>query len=536
MFGLEIKNLKMFYEQNQILNVLNCAKCSKEFDEPRLLPCGKTVCNDCISALTIYSNPNSNMFDCAMCLDEHFMPSKGFPLNESLLKLLEQKPSEVYRGKVVETFKNNLESVHNKKQQLEFNLNNGEDTIKEHCMNLRCLIHASAETTIVKVNELADSLINQIIKYETECINSFQSISEGKQSTQKQRFQQQFDKIEKFYMEWSVYLKNLQYDEEAIIKANDVANKLSMEFNDDEIQIKSFIFINDLIKFEPNLDPIDRKLIGTIVHNQLSIQFKQIHNAKSLLIDAQPDSIVVDRLVSGDILFLYLSKRYDLEQFCALKCNPNCEVLTKRFSFLHYLTNVFKKYNDKVLYLNSNGLIQMVNMNAATDEFLCSQVLIQGENKEPLLLCMNETNVYCLLIKSQQLLIKSRRVINIMDRIKFQSATSEKPFYFPANVKQFECVDGKLIWLNATQLQILNEKTGDLIRSVKVVADKFILNSKNKIVLLNQAVQRLQVFHIDGALLAEFKVEENLLDVTFFLDKQDNVLFFNKKTLCLSLP
>ena len=178
----------------------------------------------------------------------------------------------------------------------------------------------------------------------------------------------------------------------------------------------------------------------------------------------------------------------------------------------------------------------MVNMNAATDEFLCSQVLIQGENKEPLLLCMNETNVYCLLIKSQQLLIKSRRVINIMDRIKFQSATSEKPFYFPANVKQFECVDGKLIWLNATQLQILNEKTGDLIRSVKVVADKFILNSKNKIVLLNQAVQRLQVFHIDGALLAEFKVEENLLDVTFFLDKQDNVLFFNKKTLCLSLP
>ena len=526
----------MFYEQNEILNVLNCAKCSRELDEPRLLPCGKTVCNDCISALTSSRNPNSNMFECSLCLDEHFMPSKDFPLNESLLKLLEKKPSEVYRGKVIETFTNNLESVHNKKKQMEFNLNYGEDTIKEYCMNIRCLIHASAETTIVKVNELADSLINQIIKYETECINSFQLISEDQQSTQKKLFQQQLNKIDNFYKEWSVYLKNLQYDEEAIIKANEVATTWNLATIDDEIKIKSFIFNNKLIKFEPNLDPIDRKLIGTIVHNQLRIQFNHIHDVKSLLKDAQPDSILVDRLETGDIHFFYLSKRYDSEQFCVLKCNPNLQVLTQRFSILfHCLTNVFKKYNEKILYLNSNGLIQMVSLNTTLDDFQCSKFVFQ-EEKEPLLLCMNETNMYCLLMKSHELLIKPRRGYNNINRIKYQTATPGKPFYFPTNVKQLECVDGKLIWLNATKLQILNEKTGELIKSIQLVADKFIVNSKNKIVLLNQTVQRLQMFHTDGALLAEYKIDENLLDVTLFLDRQDNVLFFNKKTLCLSLP
>ena len=192
----------MFYEQNQILNVLNCAKCSKEFDEPRLLPCGNTVCNDCISALTIYSNPNTNMFDCAMCFDEHMRPAKGFPIVNSLLKLIEQKPHKVYRGKVVETFQLNLDAIHNKKEQLKSDLNNGEDTIKQHCMNLRCEVHASAEKIILEINELTDCMIADINHYEKKCISRFQT-STG--DTQKQFFDQTIDKIRNGVHTYAIY-------------------------------------------------------------------------------------------------------------------------------------------------------------------------------------------------------------------------------------------------------------------------------------------------------------------------------------------
>ena len=75
----------MFFEQDQILTVLNCSKCINRIDEPRLLPCGNTVCNDCITTLTVSRNPNSNMFECAMCLNEHMLPNEEFPLNKSLL-------------------------------------------------------------------------------------------------------------------------------------------------------------------------------------------------------------------------------------------------------------------------------------------------------------------------------------------------------------------------------------------------------------------------------------------------------------------
>ena len=222
----------MFFEQNQILTVLNCSKCTKEYDEPRMLPCGNTVCNDCITALTISKNPNTNMFDCAMCLDEHLIPVKGFPLNKSLMTLIGQKPKEVYRGKVVEEFKLNLESIYNKKDKLKSDLNNGEDTIKQHCMNLRCDVHASADTAILRINELTDSMIEEINKYEVECLTNLQMTSSGQEA---KKIEQTFKKIEAFYKEWSLYLTNIKYDEEAVIEANQIALTLCHQVDQNEI-------------------------------------------------------------------------------------------------------------------------------------------------------------------------------------------------------------------------------------------------------------------------------------------------------------
>ncbi len=38
----------MFYQEASIVHLLNCQNCKLKYDEPRLMPCGKTVCNRCI--------------------------------------------------------------------------------------------------------------------------------------------------------------------------------------------------------------------------------------------------------------------------------------------------------------------------------------------------------------------------------------------------------------------------------------------------------------------------------------------------------
>ncbi len=35
----------MFYEEAMINNELNCIKCKQRLDEPRMLPCGETICD-----------------------------------------------------------------------------------------------------------------------------------------------------------------------------------------------------------------------------------------------------------------------------------------------------------------------------------------------------------------------------------------------------------------------------------------------------------------------------------------------------------
>ena len=161
------------------------------------------------------------------------MPIKGFPINKFLLKLIEQKPKEVYRGKLVEEFKVNLESIRTKNDQVEFDLNNAVERIKEHCINLRCQVNTAADIAILKINELSDSMFAEIEAYEKECIKSFQ-LNQVKESVQIQRFEQGIDQAEEFYKKWTAYLMNVQLDEAALTEANELAMKIDKKVSDDK--------------------------------------------------------------------------------------------------------------------------------------------------------------------------------------------------------------------------------------------------------------------------------------------------------------
>ena len=568
----------MFFEQNQISNVLNCSKCSKEFDEPRMLPCGITVCNECISILTNTKKANSNLFECAMCLDEHTIPSKGFPLNKSILTLIGQKPKEVFRGKVVEDFKLNLEIISKKKEQFEFQFNNGIDAIKKHCLNLRCDVHASSEKAILRINELTDSMISEINKYENKCISSFQIANNRLNLHEKQSFEQLIKQADKFHTEWKNYLKNLHLDEESVSNANITGLTLLNKLNDDEIKLKSSIYNNNFIEFKANAKEIEKNIIGSINYSKGNkIQFKETINLRNVeyLKNAFFDSIFIDIDPYGsiDILYLEISSNQPFLNF--LKLNKNLEKIHIKKAVLScYLgindyanknrtrsaSNVFKKYEDKILTLDSQNMISILNQNfkdtwysynAYSNE--CRQ--ISGQ----FIFCMNEENIFFLLFDQQKILIQKQKNLqnNAYNYNKnydddyfdendqnsdisyqaYQSTDSRYPFYFPSDIKQFECADDKFIWLNETKLQILNEKSGKAIKSIDVTADKFILDSQNQIHVINKVAQnqKLQVYQLDGTLLREYLVEENLLGQPFFLDTQDKILFFNKTTFDLHL-
>jgi len=75
----------MFFDSNEVNNLLNCKKCDGRLDEPKILPCGNNICSHCISSIQVNKY---NEFECLVCKDKHEMPKNGLPFNTVLKDLL----------------------------------------------------------------------------------------------------------------------------------------------------------------------------------------------------------------------------------------------------------------------------------------------------------------------------------------------------------------------------------------------------------------------------------------------------------------
>ena len=157
----------MFYDSNQIDNeLLLCKHCEGRRVEPKLLPCGETICSLCETSIQV----NDRMFDCLVCKDKHDMPKNGLPICKSLLKLLSIMPINVSRGYSYDLLEKLLDEMQKKTNIIKLGIENSNDFVKEHCMNLRSDVQLTAEEVILQVNEITTKIIEEIDEYEKELI------------------------------------------------------------------------------------------------------------------------------------------------------------------------------------------------------------------------------------------------------------------------------------------------------------------------------------------------------------------------------
>ncbi len=192
-----------------------------------------------------------------MCLEEHNMPKKEFPLNEILASLILEQPNEVYRSKESEQLKSNLVKLETLLNELSFDMDHGVDKIKEHCIELRIQVQLAVEHKIQEINEFNDAFIKKIDLYEKECSEKLAVDKELKQS-----LETVIDEVKKFLIEKREYLCRFQISEEEIAHSNEKSNdyKSSLEFQ--KMNIKSITFNNRLLEFEINKNRLDEMSIG----------------------------------------------------------------------------------------------------------------------------------------------------------------------------------------------------------------------------------------------------------------------------------
>ena len=68
----------MFYQADNIDSILICEVCDIKLVDPRLLPCGKSVCHRCVDIL---ADSDKKRIKCQNCGKTHEIPDEGFPKN-----------------------------------------------------------------------------------------------------------------------------------------------------------------------------------------------------------------------------------------------------------------------------------------------------------------------------------------------------------------------------------------------------------------------------------------------------------------------
>lgn len=236
----------MFYQESKINKILKCQRCQKGLDEPRLLPCGNTICNCCIHLIeTQQITKFTSEFNCSLCNKAHTMPTEGFPINLAILHLMSEQPDEIYRSEHVETLKSNLKFMKNNLNQLDLDIENGSEKIVDHCIELRRLVQLSTEEKILELNKINETLISQIDDYEKEAIAKFQ-----KETISLPDFFDNKNDIQLFLSETNDYLNSFRIDDKKVNDTNERALQYKKFIGKQMKIFKTLLFNNRIMDFE----------------------------------------------------------------------------------------------------------------------------------------------------------------------------------------------------------------------------------------------------------------------------------------------
>ena len=229
----------MYFEENIINNVLNCKICKRRLEEPRILPCGFTVCHYCIPA-------ECNNFNCYLCTNEHNIPMDGFQENKIILDLLSVKPEKISKYEVIEAFKASINEIEEKIISLRTGVENGIDYIKGYGLKLKIDAKSAAKEMIEEINNNSEIIIKKIDDYIEKSISLFVPIDENHKSA----FLKTQQELESFQAEWSKYLKNNNKDVNTLLEANKKAFRLIKQAREQKKMLDNLIFEANLMVYE----------------------------------------------------------------------------------------------------------------------------------------------------------------------------------------------------------------------------------------------------------------------------------------------
>jgi hypothetical protein len=254
----------MFYQAEKINRILICKICDTKMVDPRLLPCGKSVCHRCVDFL---ADTDKKRIKCQNCAKIHEIPDEGFLKISALQELLDCEAKEVSHPNQIDEFKTLLNSLDTIKQSIESTMECGDVKIRDHCDKVRNDMQLAIEQAHAKLDEFHKDFMVEIDNHEKECQAMFKLIQKNKGDIEKA-----LNDSNQLLSKSDHLLKQFKIDQTQLetLFQSGLSLLANLEATKDKLQRE--MFNGSLLKFE-RPKSYDSSVVGKIVKQNIELYF-----------------------------------------------------------------------------------------------------------------------------------------------------------------------------------------------------------------------------------------------------------------------
>lgn len=502
---------------NDIIYDLTCDVCNEIYAELKQLPCGHTLCEKCI----VQFKNTENELVCETCKQSHSIPTDGFPSygNKYLIKQERELSFEELE------FKQLKSELEERMKQIQFEINNGDYVISEHCRELRRLVQLSKEDKIQQINNINENLMKRIEKFESESINSYLSINKTLFEANVNELTEKFQKLDSNKADMSRLISEIRLAQTQLRREQE--------------NLKYSTFNGELINFRVNKTNLDTDFLCIMS----SYPFKTLRFSKLNQIDFSKH--LIDRsfieikgtgfFLNGDFIVISMSR--DQRSFAPLlqifQFDESRELKKiKTFEDVCYRKGLFQiKCNQLCLfYRTSKFVLHVLDQNLET----VKQIEVENEK----LIGADEDNIYCLRDDTTEPLVIYDWQLEQVDQ-KGQNINPNEPFYFGQDCSQLIKVKTEarhyyLVRLHE-MIRIIDQLSGRVLKSISATDELRFLFDCETLTLIVCDNDRFLYYDINGNYLKEVKILDKPKNYrgVWSLDRLNNFYFFNEVNFTL---
>ncbi|CAF1096450.1 unnamed protein product [Brachionus calyciflorus] len=501
---------------------LMCSFCKKTFREPRILPCGDSLCFKCIKI-------ENNKLQCMFCNQTHHVPLNGFPINKALLKSLDSIFfSDDIKSKLAD-YETKLKSIKNESEKIKSISNSPETEVINHCRNLVNKIDLTFETKFQEMSSIRFDLIKRILDYEKKCIE--------KLSDKKEQLNESMEKMNFLYEQMRQSCKKiLTSDQENSMSELNNYEILKSKVKMYEKQFFNLIYEDKTIEFDINEENVDTNFIGELKIKDESLlkisDFKQkdflkkyMYNNSIKLLRIGDDKTLLSFTVSHTRTYARSSRNFHELNLILFK---NENILTKVGTEIGMCSNSYLiKYHERFFYI----LLQDPRRMNKLDENLKTVANFELHDSirdflisKNFLICVtnyheSSFNFYDL-EKSGNLIIKINPSWNFFR-------------YMPKNIKSCYATDLFYFLKSDDSLCILSQADGKLVKKIEMDMNYEIIKITQDNLIVIQDKLSIIYMDLDGNIWNKHILEGFPDNIKLMLDEENKLEFFDPEDLII---